>query len=206
MGFALEPPRAVRVGCGDSMTQGRIYTKGGDGGDTSLLGGERVRKDSLRTETYGTVDELNSLLGLMAVEISDAVLIDELKVIQGHLLEAGARLACTASTAQGYGLKSPGEAEATVLEAAIDRVLEALPEQKGFILPGGSRSASTAHVARTVCRRAERRLISLQAEVGEPGLRQIQIYLNRLSDYLYTVARMCNHLDGVADVPWVREA
>jgi cob(I)alamin adenosyltransferase len=188
------------------MAQGRIYTKGGDGGDTSLLGGERVRKDSLRTETYGTVDELNSLLGLIAAELTDQVLTDELKAVQGHLLEAGARLACSASTAQGYGLKWPGESEAGELEVSIDRMLDELPEQKGFILPGGTRTAATTHVARTVCRRAERRLISLQAEVGEPGLLQIQIYLNRLSDYLYALARMCNHLEGVADIPWKREA
>jgi len=187
------------------MSEGRIYTKGGDGGDTSLLGGERVRKDSLRTETYGTVDELNSWLGLVAAELQDRDLVDELQTIQGHLFEAGARLACSASTAQAYGLKWPGEPEAGVLEIAIDRMLDVLPEQKGFILPGGSRAAAGAHVGRTICRRAERRLISLQAEVGEPGLLDIQVYLNRLSDYLYALARMCNHLAGTADIPWGRK-
>jgi len=188
------------------MAKGRIYTKGGDGGDTSLLGGERVRKDSLRTETYGTIDELNSVLGLVVAEIDDAALVDELQWVQGCLLHAGSRLASTQEVAESRGLKCPGEAEASVLEAAIDRMLDALPARKGFVLPGGTRSAATVHVARTVCRRAERRLVSLQAEVEEPDLRQVQIFLNRLSDYLYALARTCNHMKGVADVPWVRDA
>jgi cob(I)alamin adenosyltransferase len=186
------------------MAKGRIYTKGGDGGDTSLVGGERVRKDSLRTEAYGTVDELNSLLGLVAVEIDNAALVAELQWVQGCLLHAGSRMASTQEVAKGRGLQWPGEAEASVLEAAIDRMLDVLPARKGFVLPGGGRPAATTHVARTVCRRAERRLVSLQAEVEEPDLRQIQVFLNRLSDYLYALARTCNHLEGVADVPWVR--
>ncbi len=188
------------------MAAGRIYTKGGDGGDTSLLGGERVRKDSLRTETYGTVDELNSCLGLVAAELQDAELVKRLKEIQGDLLAAGARLACPASTAQDRGLRWPGETEAAALETAIDCMLEVLPERKGFTLPGGCRAAACSHVARTVCRRAERRVVSLQAEVDDPDLHQIQVYLNRLADYLYALARMCNHLEGVADTSWSREA
>ena len=187
------------------MPVGRIYTKGGDAGETSLLGGERVRKASLRTETYGTVDELGSWLGMVAAELGENMLAAEMGGIQGRLLEVGARLASTEMTAEAYGLKPPGEPETAVLEQAIDRMLDELPAQTGFILPGGSRAAAAAHVARTVCRRAERRLISLVAEVDEADLRAILIYLNRLSDYLYALARTCNHLDGVDDVPWQRE-
>ncbi|MBT3294224.1 MAG: cob(I)yrinic acid a,c-diamide adenosyltransferase [Verrucomicrobia bacterium] len=187
------------------MPVGRIYTKGGDAGETSLLGGERVRKDSLRTETYGTVDELGSWLGMVAAELGESMLAAELAGVQSRLLDAGARLASTESTAEAYGLKPPGKPEAEALEQAIDRMLDELPAQTGFILPGGSRAAAAAHVARTVCRRAERRLISLVAEVDETDLREIQIYLNRLSDYLYALARTCNHLNGVDDVPWSRE-
>ncbi|MDP6490715.1 MAG: cob(I)yrinic acid a,c-diamide adenosyltransferase [Kiritimatiellia bacterium] len=186
------------------MAKGRIYTKGGDGGDTSLLGGERVRKDSLRTETYGTVDELNSWLGVVATELVDGDLAGEMQAIQARLFEAGSRLACPAHQTEAYKLTWPGEAEVGELEAAIDRMLDVLPERKGFTLPGGSRAAAFTHVARTTCRRAERRLVALQAEVDDPDLRDIQIYLNRLSDYLYALARMCNHLDGVADIPWKR--
>ena len=189
------------------MPQGRIYTKGGDAGETSLLGGERVRKDSLRTETYGTIDELGSWLGVLAAEVSDEALCRELRGVQGRLLEVGARLASTEATARAYGLHPPGTAQATELEQAIDRMLDALEPQTGFILPGGSHAAATAHVARTVCRRAERRLISLaaDADVEEEDLGQILIYLNRLSDYLYAVARTCNRLNGVADEPWQRD-
>ena len=188
------------------MSIGRIYTKGGDAGETSLLGGERVRKDSLRTETYGTIDELESWLGLVVAELNDGDLAAELTAVQGCLLEVGARLASTELSAQAYGLKPPGESETAALEAAIDRMIAELPPQEGFILPGGNRASASAHVARTVCRRAERRLISLVAEVDESDLRQILVYLNRLSDYLYAVARTCNHLAGVDDLPWKREA
>jgi cob(I)alamin adenosyltransferase len=187
------------------MPQGRIYTKGGDAGETSLLGGERVRKDSLRTETYGTLDELGSWLGLLAAEVADEALRRELHVIQGRLLESGSRLASTGETAKAYGLHPPGAEQATELEVSIDRMLDELAPQTGFILPGGSHSSATAHVARTVCRRAERRLISLSAEVDEEDLGRILVYLNRLSDYLYAVARYCNHLEGLNDEPWERE-
>ncbi|NQU39452.1 MAG: cob(I)yrinic acid a,c-diamide adenosyltransferase [Lentisphaerae bacterium] len=187
------------------MPQGRIYTKGGDAGDTSLLGGERVRKDSLRTETYGTIDELGSWLGVVAAELGGHELARELNGIQGQLLEVGARLASTELAAQAYGLNPPGEAQTAALEVSMDRLLDRLPPQTGFILPGGSRAAASAHVARTVCRRAERRLISLLAEVDEADLRQILVYINRLSDYLYAVARACNQLSGLDDVPWQRE-
>lgn len=186
------------------MPGGRIYTRGGDGGETGLLGGERVRKDSLRPETCGAVDELNAWIGVLQERLRDQRLQRELAEIQGALLQAGARLAATPGAAAVHHLRLPGPAETARLEAAIDRMEDNLPRQAGFILPGGCDAAGVAHVARTVCRRAERRLVALAASVEEPDLQELQMFLNRLSDYLYVLARTCNRLAGVADVPWTR--
>lgn len=180
----------------------RVYTRKGDKGETGLLGGERIRKDHIRTETYGTVDELNSQIGAIRALLTDARLTDELEVIQRNLLNAGSRLAGSAEACRQYGVTPPGPEQAADLEQAIDRMLDNLPKLEAFILPGGSPAAAQAHIARTVCRRAERRLISLLDTLDEPDLRDLLVYINRLSDYLYALARTCNALAGGTDTLW----
>ncbi len=180
----------------------RVYTRKGDKGETGLLGGERIRKDSIRTETYGTIDELNSHVGLIIAQLTDTRLVEELEGVQRNLLNAGSRLAGSAEACRQYGVTPPGTEAATGLEMAIDRMLDNLPRLEAFILPGGAPAAACAHIARTVCRRAERRLITLLDTLDEPDLRELLVYINRLSDYLYALARTCNRLAGRTDRLW----
>lgn len=186
----------------------KIYTGGGDKGKTSLFSGERVPKHHLRIEAYGDLDELNSLLGAVLAllpEKSDDLRTD-LTNIQSTLFMAGAWLATTpGSSAIGYLTPLTAES-ARELEQRIDTMSAILPPLKEFILPGGQAVAAWAHVARTVCRRCERRLTELIATTAEgestEQLPVIQVYLNRLSDYLFTMARWLNHLLGTPDIPW----
>jgi len=176
----------------------KIYTKTGDAGDTGLFGGPRVRKDCPRIEAYGTVDEVNAVLGLARAEAlsSDVDLL--LARVQNELFELGAELATP--DPQGKKTATLGEENVAALEAAIDRHEAILPPLKQFILPGGTRAAALLHLARTVCRRAERRLVTLSA--SEPVSPNLIIYLNRLSDLLFVLARSVNHSASRADVPW----
>lgn len=187
----------------------KIYTGTGDRGKTSLFSGERVSKSSLRIEAYGDLDELNSVIGAVAAGIDNAprALKDEIQEVQILLMEAGAWLATTPGAASTRFLKPFSTHPAKTLETAIDRMNADLPELKHFVLPGGHLSASLAHMARTVCRRTERRVIELvELEDGELGttdtMKHILVFLNRLSDYLFVLARFCNHLQGQADVQW----
>lgn len=187
----------------------KIYTGTGDRGKTSLFSGERVSKSALRIQAYGDLDELNSVMGAVAATIDrgQVALIDEIRTVQARLLDAGAWLATTPGTASARMLTPFTDEAAAMLEAAIDRHSAALPELKQFILPGGHLSASLAHMARTVCRRTERRTIELvQAEDGTVAVTDIMnnilIFLNRLSDYLFVLARTCNHLEGHTDIVW----
>jgi cob(I)alamin adenosyltransferase len=178
----------------------KIYTKGGDQGETGLLGGVRVPKDDLRIKTYGTLDELNAVLGIVLAsqDVSGEIRSKVLRV-QGELFQFGAELA----TPPGKkNLAAVLEAtHITQLENEIDAMELALSPLKTFILPGGSAPAAQVHFARTVARRAERELIALnRAESLRPSLLQ---YMNRLSDYLFVLARFINHQSGHADVPWV---
>jgi cob(I)alamin adenosyltransferase len=171
----------------------KIYTRTGDAGTTGLGDGSRVAKDALRVEAYGTVDELNSVVGvLLAEELNDdrrAVLTD----IQHDLFDLGGELCIP-------GYTSVTEAQVTRLEQTLDRWNEALPPLKDFILPGGSRAAALAHHARTVCRRAERRMVSLAGtETVAPAALK---YVNRLSDLLFVLARVLNRDQGLGDVLW----
>ncbi|HEX7448869.1 MAG TPA: cob(I)yrinic acid a,c-diamide adenosyltransferase [Pirellulales bacterium] len=176
----------------------KIYTKTGDRGDTGLFGGPRVRKDDPRIEAYGTVDELNAVLGLVRCEPLDAPLDDLLATIQSELFDLGAELATPEP--QRLGTRTLAAAHIARLEAAIDQHEAALEPLKAFILPGGTRAAALLHLARTVCRRAERRLVTLaDREVISADL---IIYLNRLSDLLFVLARSVNRAAGLADVPW----
>lgn len=178
----------------------RIYTRTGDQGETGLFGGPRVRKDVPRIEAYGTVDELNAVLGLSRAagpppEI-DAVLLR----VQHELFVLGAELASPQAGRAAIPTTEPGHVAA--LEADIDRFEAALAPLKEFILPAGSPAAAHLHVARTVCRRAERRVVALAA--AEPISPTVLQYLNRLSDLLFVLARAANQAAGQADVPWKR--
>jgi cob(I)alamin adenosyltransferase len=181
----------------------KIYTKQGDGGRTVLFDGRRVAKDDLRIETYGTVDELNSALGLAIVDCTDAGLREFLSGLQGQLLELGSDLATPLDSKNSAKVKRIGAEQVEALEGEIDVATEKLPALKRFILPGGSVTAARLHVARTICRRAERNLVTLmQAEGADKIGEQPLVYLNRLSDLLFTLARLANQLDGRGDVEW----
>jgi cob(I)alamin adenosyltransferase len=178
----------------------KIYTKTGDDGTTGLFGGQRRSKADLRVDAYGTVDEANASIGLArAVGLSpdiDMVLGD----VQSDLFTIGAELACVPGQEAKLKMALIGAAEITNLEQAIDGLGAALPNLRTFILPGGTGGAATLHVARCVARRAERAVIA--ASAVEPVRKQVIIYLNRLSDLLFTFARLANQRQGVEDVAW----
>lgn len=181
----------------------KIYTKTGDKGQTSLVGG-RTDKDSLRVESYGTIDELNSFVGLALAELSGQSgfedLTAELLNIQHELFDCGGDLAIVTER-KGYKLT---EESVSFLEKRIDAYTAEAPELKKFILPGGSKGASLLHAARTITRRAERRVVSLMKseQIHETVLR----YLNRLSDYFFAAARVVNVRSGINDVEYERSA
>lgn len=178
----------------------KIYTRTGDTGQTSLLGGTRVPKDSLRIEAYGTMDELNSHLGLLRDHTQgrhDALLMP----LQSTLFSLGSRLAAgSEEQADKFKVPQVSDADITALEQEMDRMDQELPEMRNFILPGGHLGASQAHVCRTVCRRAERLVVRLAGEEAVPEI--IIRFLNRLSDLLFVLARYIAHVEGVADTPW----
>lgn len=177
----------------------RIYTRTGDRGETALFGGDRVAKDDVRVEAYGTVDELNAALGLARAACRDQALDRQLARIQNELFELGADLADPRS---GAGEKVPRLTDRHVqaLEAEIDAFTAEVPPLRRFVLPGGGEVGAGLHLARTVARRAERRVVTLarSAEVPEVAVR----YLNRLSDWLFAAARAANHRAGAPEVTW----
>ena len=177
----------------------KIYTKTGDQGLTSLIGGTRVPKSSLRIECYGTVDELNAHLGLVSDQDVNALRRPLLKEIQDRLFTIGSALAADPDKSK---MKLPDlhEADVTLLEEEMDRMNLDLPELRAFILPGGHPAVSHAHVARCVCRRAERLAIHLGEESFVAEL--VVVYLNRLSDYLFVLCRAMAHELGVEEVTW----
>jgi cob(I)alamin adenosyltransferase len=180
----------------------KIYTRTGDSGDTGLFGGGRVPKDDPRVEAYGDVDELNAVLG-MARSAEPMPRIDEVLVtIQRDLFSIGALLATPdTDKMQNHLTKARiGDDRISELEHAIDAGDQELEPLKAFILPGGTQKAAALHVARTVCRRAERRVISLQRDVEIPQI--VVVYLNRLSDLLFTLARVANARAGAGEVTW----
>jgi cob(I)alamin adenosyltransferase len=181
----------------------KIYTKKGDKGKTSLIGGTEVPKSHLRIECYGTVDELNSCLGvLQTMKIRDKKARLMLTQIQERLFVLGSILAADPKASK---MKLPALASEDVLllEKEIDRMSAKLPELKSFILPGGSPAAAWCHVARCVCRRAERLVVALSVKDKVDGL--IIVHLNRLSDYLYVLARKINHDDRGPEILWPPE-
>src|SRR5450432_455022 len=178
----------------------KIYTRTGDAGETGLFGGARVAKDDARVEAYGTIDELSTCLGVTrSLGVSahnDAALLQ----IQGDLFTLGAELACAPGKEDKLRLTLVGDSDIERLERCIDENEAPLSALKNFILPGGSASGAELHRARTVCRRAERRTLS--AGRVSPIRPALLIYLNRLSDLLFVLARYENHVAGVADIPW----
>jgi cob(I)alamin adenosyltransferase len=195
----------------------KIYTRTGDKGLTSLIGGTKVPKNHLRIESYGTVDELNSFIGLLydqleiggkrldkgdltAREALTAVA-DLLREIQDRLFTIGSSLACDPDKAPQLKIPDLKEEDILLLEKEIDRMNEELPPMRSFLLPGGDLAVSTAHIARCVCRRAERICVNMQENslyIDPIVLR----YLNRLSDYLFMLARYAGHLLKVSEIPW----
>jgi cob(I)alamin adenosyltransferase len=177
----------------------KIYTKKGDSGTTSLIGGSKVSKHHLRIEAYGTVDECNSVVGLLADHLPSDTHLAELREIQDRLFTIGSQLASDRKDPRMKLPKvKPEDVEA--LEKWIDNMDEVLPAMKSFVLPGGHPANSHAHLARCVCRRAERQVVHLNEH--ERVAEIIIKYLNRLSDYLFTLARKIAHDEGAAEIPW----
>ncbi len=179
----------------------KIYTKTGDKGSTSLIGGVRVPKSHIRIEAYGTVDELNSYLGMVNDMAGDEKLSGWIREIQDRLFTVGSVLATTPDKEVKMKLPDVHEEDVTWLEQRIDEMNESLPEMRSFIIPGGNLASSTCHVARCVCRRAERICVGMM-EHREPIPDLIVRYLNRLSDFLFVLARYIAHINGAQDLPW----
>jgi cob(I)alamin adenosyltransferase len=178
----------------------KIYTRTGDDGTTGLIGGRRVRKSDLRIDCYGTVDELNAAVGLAAV-VAPAHLAPRLRAVQKDLFVLGSHLAApTEGTPPAVALPPLDESIERRLESEIDAAESRLPPLRQFILPGGSEASARLHLARTVCRRAERLAVALAEVMPLPPV--ALHYLNRLSDWLFVQARWCNRQQNVEDVPW----
>jgi len=186
----------------------KIYTGTGDRGKTSLFSGQRRSKADKRIEAYGDMDELNSIIGALVASLgrTHSEPVEELQQIQSDLFVIGALLATTPDSPAMDTMAGIGQERIEFLEKSIDKMVEALPELKGFILPGGHLAAAWAHVARTVCRRTERRMVGfLDASVkmqAPDSYQRALIYINRLSDYLFVAARYCNHLFDAPEKLW----
>ena len=184
------------------MTTFKIYTRTGDDGGTALFGGGRVRKDDIRVEAYGSVDELNAVLGWAIVQVETESSRNRLESIQHDLFTLGAELATPPAREGRKRPRTPVMPEGRVpeMEAWMDEADATLPELRAFVLPGGVPGAAALHVARTVCRRAERTVVTLAGSEEVPE--EVVIYLNRLSDLLFTFARLENVTAGAGDVEW----
>jgi len=185
------------------VTLSKIYTRTGDEGSTGLVGGERVKKNSLRVESYGDVDELNSHIGLcvtLALNGKFSPLLNKLTIIQNELFDIGSELASPGSQG-GPGIPSTTESQVTRLEGWIDELNQELPTLQSFVLPGGTLLNSHLHIARCVCRRAERSILALHD--SEPVPAPLRHYLNRLSDLLFVMSRAAASLEGKKELLWV---
>jgi len=178
----------------------KVYTKTGDKGETSIIGGIRVKKSCERLEAYGTVDELSSHLGLLASMLPEGEDKDLIIRIQNNLFSVCSNLATDQSQTPLYDSAKLPDGEIEVLEHEVDKIMNLLPERQGFILPGGTQAAAQAHVCRTVCRRAERRIVAL-SEVAQISP-ETQQYINRLSDYLFVLAKKINFNANVSEIIW----
>ncbi len=179
----------------------KIYTKTGDLGQTSLIGGTQVSKSNIRIDTYGTVDELNSFIGMVSDYVNEVNTKKILKEIQDRLFTIGSSLACDPDKEPMMKIPDLKESDITLLETEIDKMNNELPSMKNFILPGGHLAVSTTHVARCVCRRAERICVNMKEQqmFVEPLVIK---YLNRLSDYLFVLSRYIGHTLQIAEIAW----
>jgi cob(I)alamin adenosyltransferase len=185
--------------------QVKIYTRTGDGGETGLFDGTRVPKNDLRVAAYGEVDELNAWLGFVRASADDAEIREMLERIQRDLFAIGARLADPAHRIAERVQKAAavGDADISRMEQWIDALEADLPPLRRFILAGGSTPGAALHVARTVCRRAERAMVALECALGRDAFEApLLVYVNRLSDLLFTMARAINHRSGVTELEW----
>lgn len=178
----------------------KIYTKTGDGGETALFGGPRVMKSDHRVEAYGEVDELNAALGVVRAGLEDPEIERQLSLVQSELFALGAELATPHEAKARSAVPPIDPAWAARLEAAIDGWDGELPPLTSFILPAGTRTAASLHLARCICRRAERRVVALAAEAAVSP--EALVYLNRLSDFLFVAARLANLRAGRPETPW----
>jgi cob(I)alamin adenosyltransferase len=179
----------------------KLYTRHGDRGETSLFGGERVPKDSLRVEAYGQLDHLSAAIGLLVVSLCDDEIAGELRQVQNDLFDLGAELATPPDSRLQYKLPQLiGEPDWRRLEGLLDAYDAQVPPLRTFVLPGGHETAARAHLARTTCRTAERAVVRLAHE--EEVRADVLTYLNRLSDFLFVCARLLNHRAGVDEVTW----
>ncbi|HSC39929.1 MAG TPA: cob(I)yrinic acid a,c-diamide adenosyltransferase [Chitinophagaceae bacterium] len=179
----------------------KIYTKTGDKGNTSLIGGTKVSKSHLRIEAYGTVDELNSYIGLCRDLLEDAQSRLLLQEVQDRLFTIGSSLACDPVKEPKMRIPDLKESDVTLLESEMDRMDGVLPAMKHFVLPGGHATLSQLHIARCVCRRAERCCVRLELDSLEVDPIVLK-YLNRLSDYLFVLSRYTGRLLGAEEIPW----
>jgi len=177
----------------------KLYTKTGDDGTTGLFGGGRIPKASARVDAYGTVDETNAAIGVARAARQDPAIDAVLAHVQEDLFTVGAELACVPGRESRLGMPLVGAADIERLERAIDEADAACAPLKTFVLPGGSPQAASLHVSRTICRRAERAVLAVE---DAPPRRELVVYLNRLSDLLFALARRANVAAGVDDVPW----
>jgi len=180
----------------------KIYTRTGDSGSTGLFGGPRVAKDDARIEAYGTVDELNATLGVARADGSDPQLNEHLSIVQHELFSIGAELASPDPDA--HQLRIINDRHIARLEQWIDQYEAELPPLKNFILPAGDPAAASLHLARAVCRRAERRVVTLANRPDATISEDLVVYLNRLSDWLFVVSRVANLRASVPEVAWER--
>ncbi len=177
----------------------KIYTKKGDKGETSLVSGRKISKADLLIESYGTVDELNTHVGMLIAKVSDQKVLASLASIQHTLFDIGSVLAKDGISSPDYPEVKMTDVD--ILEVEIDRMDEALEPLRQFILPGGSESIAQAHICRTVCRRAERRVVSVEDE----DFTQEIMYLNRLSDYFFVLARFLHKTENIQEQPWLSD-
>jgi cob(I)alamin adenosyltransferase len=183
------------------MPKSKLYTRGGDRGETSLFGGERVPKDHLRVDAYGQLDHLSATIGFLVVALDEGEMRDELRQAQNALFDMGAELATPPGSRLEYKLpRSIEEEDWRRLERLLDEYDAQVPPLRTFVLPGGHETAARAHLARTTCRTAERAVVRLAHH--EEVRADVLTYLNRLSDFLFVCARLLNHRAGVEEVSW----
>ncbi|HXH73670.1 MAG TPA: cob(I)yrinic acid a,c-diamide adenosyltransferase [Bacteriovoracaceae bacterium] len=184
------------------MKKSGIYTKTGDKGETGLVSGNRALKSDIRIDLYGDLDELNSRIGIVCAEVKEQRVLNFLQTVQSAIFDLGSNLACEVENRQKYKLPQLTEGLVKELELEIDKLDNALEPLKNFVLPGGSKSASLAHLCRTGTRSVERKLIHFQQTTKEELPAHSVEFLNRLSDYFFVLARHLNKVEGVKEILW----